>query len=52
MHRNYNGPDDYLGTHAHNDYVPSRLEIQRHPEGFIEFGLWMVGTFIKHLFIR
>ena len=52
MHRNYNGPDGYVGTHAHNDYVPSRLEIQRRPEGFIEFGLWMVGTVIKHLFIR
>ena len=27
----YNGPDDYLGTHANNDYVPSRLEIQKTP---------------------
>ncbi|MFC3419910.1 hypothetical protein ACFOLA_10515 [Salinicoccus hispanicus] len=52
MSRHYTGRDDYLVEYRKNDYEPLQLNVQRKPDTIIEFALWGVWTFVKHLIIR
>ncbi|GAB3068766.1 hypothetical protein ACFOU0_10650 [Salinicoccus sesuvii] len=51
MRKHYNQYDPLLG-YRENDYEPLQLNVQKRPDSIIEFILWGMWSFIKHLIIR
>lgn len=52
MDRHYTNQNDPLLGYRKNDYERLQLNVQQKPDTIIEFVLWMIWSFIKHLIIR